>query len=555
MQDAWKLLLELLIALGGALIVGLIFERLGLSWIAGCLVAGVAIGPTALGLIQSGPTVSLIAEIGVALLLFTIGLEFSFKSLKRLGAGLMLGASGGIAICVGLGAAAAAAFGFPWQTGATVGAVISVSSTAVVLRVLKDVSDLDTVHGRRALGVLLVQDVAMVPLVLLVTFLGAGSGNLGAALGGALLKTVGLVVGLVLFISLVMPRLLHEKVVAKNRELPILMGAATCLGATWAAHELKISPALGAFFAGMLLADTKWSDQMRADILPLRTLFVSIFFVSVGLLADIRWIAAQWPVVLASAFLVIAIKTLLYFLALRWVQRGVIESLAAAIAVSQIGEFGFVLAGIGKTGGLVPDDLFQLIVSVTLLTMLATPFIASNAMPLARWVAKRLSRGRKLAKDEREERKANPLVGHHIVIGYGEAGQETARALQASGFQVVVVEMSPRLAREAEEKGFAVVVGDATSHEILERAHMHHAAQACITLPDHHTIRTIVSQIRLASREVVITARSRYTQHAAELDMIGVDKVVDEELMVGREIARAAHDTKETCRLVGANDS
>lgn len=535
-MDEWRLVLELVVALAAALTLGLICERLRISSIVGYLVAGVVVGP-GLGLVRGREEVSLIADIGVALLLFTIGLEFSIRQLRQLGARVLGAAVLSILAIMAVGAAVALAFGQSVAAAVSIGAVLSLGSTAVVLRVLRDRSELDNIHGRRALGVLLVQDIFLVPLVLLVTFLGRSGETIAREVGVAFLNAGFLALVLTAFVSLVVPRLLHEEAVARNRELPILLAVVTCIGATWAAHELGVSPALGAFVAGVLLAENKFADQMRADVMPLRTLFVTVFFVSVGLLADLRWMGSHLGWLVLGTVGVILMKVIVTHLSLRAFLPGIIDSLAAAIALAQVGEFSFVLAQIAYAKGVLSEAMFQGVVGVSLLTLLVTPFLAGNAPKFARGVAKRLLPLRHLARREKESLETRDIHGHVLLIGFGEAGQVAAEGVARRGQKPFVLDMDPRLVRAAEERGWPAQVGDARSNEMLLHVGAHRSHGVIVTVPDYSVARIIVRQVRLLCPEVPLLVRSRYHIHRDELDVAGADVVADEESLVGELLA------------------
>ncbi|QYK53335.1 MAG: cation:proton antiporter [Fimbriimonadaceae bacterium] len=541
MNTGWGMILDLLIALSAALLLGLIFERLKISSIIGYLLAGAAVGQGGFGLVQENEQVKVIAEIGVALLLFTIGLEFSWRSLKRLGSGILFGGAAMVLACVIVFTGVGAAFGLSLQAAFVLGAAGSLSSTAVVMRVLRNRNDLDSVHGKTALGVLLIQDIAVVPLVLAVTFVASGSNRIAQEVTQAIMGAIFLVVVLIIFVSQVVPRLLHEKVVAQNRELPIILAVVTCVGATWAAHELKLSPALGAFFAGMLLADSKFSDQMRSDMLPLRTLFVTIFFVSVGLLADLTWMAMHLHWVLGATIVVLLVKAVATYFALRPFVRGIIEVMATAITLSQIGEFSFVLLSIGEQGGLLTKDVFQLVISTTLVTLVVTPFTVAHALPFARSIAKRIFPARKLARSEREAR-PNVMSGHLVIIGYGEAGQAACSVIASVDWPKLVIDLDPKLVRLAESCGHRAIIGDASSIELLEIAGVPTAKAVIVTISDHTACRMAVSMCKQLAPQVPVISRSRYHIYAEELDMVGADQVVDEEMLVGRRVGKKAVD-------------
>ncbi len=557
-MESWGLILNVLAALSGALLFGLLFERIGLSWVAGCLVAGVIAGPGGLGLVDSNDAVKSIAEIGVALLLFTFGLEFSFKRLIRLGTGILVAGALSVVGIVAITTGLAYALGQDIKSAIMIGMVLSLGSTAIVFRILKDTNQLDSIQGRSALGILLVQDIAVMPLLLAAEFMTEG-GDVTVKLQSTLLNTLFLIIGLIVLSSFVLPRLISEKVIAKNRELPILLAITTAIGATYAAHAIHLAPAVGAFLAGMLLSETKFSDQMRADILPLKTLFITVFFVSIGLLADPKWMASHALLLLGVSLLVTIGKTVTTFALLRPFQPGIIECLAAALALSQVGEFSFVIAEIAHQSDIISQDVFQLLVGVTLITLLATPWVAGKAPSIARRISIWLVPTKKLAQSERMAHPHGEMERHVIVVGYGDAGQAACGELRDSGMSVLVLDLNPKLSRLADEHGYRSLTGDATSSEILEMASVHSAAIAVVAVPDYNAARIIVGQIKLADPYIPIVARARYHSIADDLDIAGADVVVDEEQIVGRRLGKIAMDRisqklEEDCRRLGTGE-
>ena len=533
MGDIWGFILDILVVLGGAALCGLIFERIGLGSVLGYLVAGVIVGPSVLDLVAGGEVINTIAEVGVSLLLFTIGLEFSWRRLVGFGGRAVIGGAISIVSIIAVFTALGLIFGLDWRAALAIGAAASLGSTAIVLRILRAKNDMDSTHGRFAVSILLTQDIALIPLVLIVSFLAKPSGNLAVSIGSAVLNTALLVVGMILVISLVIPRLLDEKVVAKNREIPILIAFTTAVGATWAAHTMGLSPALGAFIAGLLLAEGRFADQMRADALPLRTLFMTVFFVSIGLLADLHWMGDNIGLVLGGTALLIVAKAVITYLSVRPFRVSIVEAMAAAVAVAQVGEFSFVLLASAREGALIDMGLFKLATSVTLLTLFVTPFMTGNAYNIALRIAKTFVPKRKLAQDERLAHKTKERHGHIIVVGFGAAGRAAAMTLMEENETIVVLENNPMLAREAEQCLMSGIVGDATQHTNLERANIESACAVVVAVPDHMAVRAIVSQCKHAAPDVPVIVRSRYHVFADELDVLGADVVLDEEQTVG----------------------
>lgn len=537
MSDGWSLLFELVVTLSAALLMGLLLERLKQSAILGYILAGAIVGPTALGWVQAAEDVKTLSELGVALLLFTIGLEFSWRRLLQLGKIAFLGGSIQVVIVLAVTTGLGLAMKLPLATAVTLGAVVSLASTAVVLRVLKDSSELDTQHGKACIGMLLMQDIAVVPLVMLVTILGGGgsSGGKGSLpIGTLLLNTAMLVAILVAVVTILLPRLLQARAFAKNRELPILTAITVCMASAWGAFAAGLSPALGAFMAGMLLAESRFAEQIRADVFPLKTIFVTLFFASIGLSLNVTFLGQHAGIVALGVLVVMLGKTMLTFVACRPFSPSIVTSIAAAIALSQMGEFSFVLAKIGRTNGLLDDFLFQLVISVSVFTLLLTPLVVTHSSRWGRRLAVRLFNVRKVAQGERSDKRE--LSGHIVVIGFGQAGQSAVRALDGSGHSILCMDIDPAMIDLAKELGHLGRVGDASQSQNLMHARVPEAAGLIVALPDTRLCRMILGHAKRIAPTVPAVARARYHIFADELDLAGADVVVDEEMVVGTRL-------------------
>lgn len=536
-MNGWSLILDLSIALAAATLVGAVLERFRISSVVGYLLAGVLVAP----LLSSPKEISALAEIGVALLLFTIGLEFSFGRLKKLGKVAIWGGLAQVAVVLVVVAGIGQALGYGVRTSIALGAIASLASTAVVLRILRDRSELDAAHGKASLGILLMQDILVVPLVMLVAALGTApaEGGKGSLPWYLLLGyTVALIGGLVVITRLLLPRLFTTQAFARNRDLPTLTSVGTCMAATVASYQAGLSPALGAFLAGMLLADTDFAEQFRSDVNPLRALFVTLFFTSIGMLVNLQFVRDHFALVIGMTVLVMLGKALLTFAAIKPFTPSLITSLATGIVLSQVGEFSFVLAVIADRGGLLSPFVYQLVIAVSVLSLVLTPFLVPHADTLARWFTVRLFPRRMVAGGERRSSNRS-LSGHLIVIGYGEAGQAAARILAEGDDAVMVIDLSPALVRKAREDGLHGMVGDASQNEILVHAGVGRARGILIALPDPHLVKLLLGNLRHLAHDVPIVVRSRYHIHASDLDLAGASVVVDEECLVGQNLGQA----------------
>lgn len=541
--QVWSVLLQVVILLGAALLFGVLFERLKQSAILGYLLAGTLLGPNALNVVHAESGVPIVAELGVSLLLFTIGLEFSLKRLLRLGSIAGGGGSAQVGLTLLMGALVALLAGLHMSTAVAVGAVVALSSTACVLRILNDRSELDSIHGRASLGILLLQDVAVVPLVLLVTMLAGAGGPLSMVVG--LGKAIGLILVLVAAFWWIsnqfLPRLLKAVNLTRDRELLILLAVVLALGSACAAHSLKLSPALGAFIAGIMLAESPYATQVRADVSALRALFVTLFFASVGMLGDPGWIAENIPMVGGIVLLVLLGKGLLVTLVARCFRIPLAHAIATGITLSQIGEFGVVIAGIGQSGGLIEESLLKLLVSATLISLFLTPFLVRIALPVGEKLAGLLhpNSASNTEKSRTEEAKASNLTNHVIVVGFGPAGVQAGEELLRSSINALVIDLRPPNIELARSMGLEAAIGDATNPEVLIHHGVANAKSVVISIPDHKSIVRIVQAVRHLAPDVHIVARSRYHAFSSDLEQAGATVVVNEELQVGRRLAAA----------------
>ncbi len=536
----WTVLFQLLALLGLALLLGMLFERFKQSAILGYLMAGTLLGPGLFNVVDQGSGVPVIAELGVSLLLFAIGLEFSAKRLVKLGAVACIGGALQVTATLGLAFGIGILLGLEARTAIAVGAVVALSSTACVLRILTDRAELDSVHGRTALGILLLQDVAVVPLVLTVSLI-SGDGGL-REMGFDLLKAFGLIVGLVtgflILAKFILPRIMRQLSMARDRELLVLLAALLAIGSACAAHALELSPALGAFLAGMMLAESPFATQIRSDIGGLRIVFITLFFASVGMLGDPVWIAENLPLVLGITALMMFGKALVITIIALCFRIPLQHAVASGIALAQVGEFGVVIAGIAESGELFSEELFRLIVSATLMTLFATPILIRVALPIGRKISSVFHRDEE--GDSHEAPEPNEVGKDFvIVVGYGPSGQRVSERLKEFGASFLVVDMRPHNIDLAKSMGFEAVLGDATSPDFLIHQGISRARAIVITVPDQRACLQMVESVRTLNPNVAIVVRARYHTFTEDLKNAGASVVVDEEYLTGRRLAGA----------------
>ncbi len=545
-MNLWTALLDVLILLLAALLLGAFCERLKQSAILGYLLAGTLLGPHALDLMPSHKAVATIAELGVALLLFTIGLEFSWRRLRSIGPIALGGGTVQVLLTGAIATGACMILGLSGRSALAVGALISLSSTACVLRLLVSRAEIDSVYGRNALGILLLQDIAVVPLVLVVTALGGEGGTSAAQIGWDMCLAAGvaalLVASLYLLLNYVVPLLLRAKEAARNRDLPILLAMVTAVGAAWVSHKLGLSPVLGAFVAGLLLAESPFATQIRADVAPLRTLFVTLFFSSIGMLSNPAWVLEHWALVGAVVAAIILGKAIVVFGVARLFRSPLGHAAATGVCLAQVGEFSFVLAEVSRQSQLIDRHLFELIVAATIGTLFITPFLVALAPRLGRVVGRFGLGGHEAVHflDKASYPRDTEMNGHIVIVGFGPAGQCVADALKKDPrIPIVVVELNANSAATAHSAGLRTYLGDAGRAEVLEHVRVGVAAAVVVTVPDPAAARQIIEQVRSLSPRTPVIARARYHLYYADLVQAGADTVIDEEQRVGLQLASA----------------
>lgn len=537
-MDGWSLLLELVAVLAAAFLFGAVFERIRLGAVVGYLFAGVLVGPSALGVVQSMDVVLGLAELGVALLLFSTGLEFSPARLRKLGRSTLKAGIAQLIVTTSAFTIISFAAGLEIRQALAVGMIVSVSSTAIVIRQLRERAELDASHGKLSLGILLIQDVALIPLVLGMTAL-ASRADVDTSVRPTPVAIAGMIIVLAVLFTRFLPRALRSRAMTTNRELPILLGVVTCAGAAYAAHWMGVSPSLGAFIAGMLLAETSFEHQIRSDIAPLRALFGTVFFASVGMLADLSWIGSHPWLVATAVALLITTKTLSNFVALRPWRFTTTVSIAAALSLGQVGELGFILLQVADRGGLLDRDTAQLLTSVIVISMLLSPLLVVNAPRIARRLARWLVPPRKLAREEMDSRHQH-LSGHFVVAGFGTAGRTATRVLSEAQYQVLIVDLDPKIVRIAPEHGAIAKVGDATQSELLMELDLNNARALILAIPDYRTASMVIAQARQIAPDLPIVVRSRNHPYAEDLQAAGATLVIGEEQLLGRRLGEEA---------------
>jgi CPA2 family monovalent cation:H+ antiporter-2 len=531
------LLRDVVVILGLALAVVYVGQKFGVPTLIGLFLTGLLAGPAGLQLVRGLHEVEVIAEIGVVLLLFTIGLELSLSSILRAGRRLLVSGTVQLLVVLVMTIVAARMLGEPWNTTVLLGLILSASSTAIALRLIQQRGDLDAPYGQASLGILVYQDLMIVPVMLLLPLL-AGTGEaLAPALGVFLLKGAGAVGFLLVAARFVVPRLLEAVVQTQSRELFVITVIAICLAVAWLASVLELPLALGAFLAGLTVSESEYSHQAIADVLPFRELFTAFFFVSIGMLLEPDVLLEQPLLSLVAVVGVISVKMLAGSAAAVALGLPLRSVLLTAVALGQVGEFSFVIAEGGFRLGLIGQARYQWFLAAAVLSMAATPFL----LPLAHKLAERIPAGRRLwgtgpPGDLAVPIDARSLRDHVVIIGYGMNGRNVATACRLAGIDHVVIELNPDHVRTVRELGGRACYGDATQLPVLQQAAVQRARVVIVAISDASTTRRTAKLIRSLSPAGHLIVRTRYVRETEPLVELGAEHVVPEELETSIEI-------------------
>jgi CPA2 family monovalent cation:H+ antiporter-2 len=537
-----------------ALLVGFAAARLRLPPLVGYLVAGVAIGPFTPGFVADAGLAAELAEIGVILLMFGVGLHFSIPDLLRARRIALPGALGQIAVATLIGTCLALWWGWDLTAGIVFGLAMSVASTVVLLRALEQRNELDTENGRIAVGWLIVEDLAMVlALVFLPALAAATRGETISASGLALslaLTTVkiGIFIGLMLIGGRrLVPWILGHIARTGSRELFTLAILAIALGIAYGSAALfDVSFALGAFFAGVVLAETDLSHQAAENSLPLQDAFAVLFFVSVGMLFDPSVLVERPLGLLGVMFVVLIGKSVAAFVIVILFGYALRTALTISASLAQIGEFSFILVGLGVTLGLLPTEGRDLILAGALLSITLNPFAFATIDPIERWVGVRprvaaiLGRFRSATQSSSEQTSHAQLRDHAIIVGYGRVGGVVGRALSTQGLTFIAIDTNRRLVDHVRTKNVAAIFGDATVPGVLEAAGIAHARLLIIASPDGFHSRRILELARLSNPAIAVIVRTHSAEELAYLIGQGVNRAVMGELELALEMTDSA---------------
>ena len=537
MTHSLPLLKDLLLLLLASVPIAFIFNRLQQPSIVGFMVTGVLIGPFGLGLIKDAHDIDVLAELGVALLLFTIGLEFSLRRILEMKRLVLFG--GGLQVVLTILAVTATAFVFGRSIRQAIffGFLFALSSTAIVLKSYIDRAEIDAPHGRAAVGILLFQDLSIVPMMLLIPLLAGQEGfsvsRIAQTLGMAIL-----IVAAIIFTSRkVVPYLLFQIVRLRSPEVFIISIVLLSLGTSWLTSQFGLSLALGAFVAGMVLSESEYSHQIVADILPFRDVFNSLFFISIGMLLSFNAFSSDLLMMLVWVGALIVGKTLLVLAVARLLGFSLRVSLMTALGLAQIGEFSFILSKAGLPAGLLSETDYQRFLAASILSMIATPFLI-KAAPRIGYAMKSVFAPGSLFEPSVEgfDTLEPDLRSHVVIVGYGLNGRNLAKVLRRTDVPYLVLELNAEVVRNARAEGERIVYGDATRKEVLRHVLVEHARIVVLAISDPLATRHTVWLVRQMNPEIQIIVRTRYMAEMPDLRELGANEVIPEEFETSIEI-------------------
>jgi len=515
----------------------MIARRLGLPVILGYLIGGIAVGPFGFGLVGDVEQIRTLAEIGVILLLFTLGLEFSLKTLKKMGKVAVIGGMVQILATTALGLVIGLLLHWPLTEAVFFGFFIALSSTMIVLKLLMERGELDTAHGRVMIGILLVQDLAVVPMMVVLPVI--GEPGWAAELGIAALKAV-LFLGAMFVLGLwVLPRVMRRVAGLRSRELFLLAIFGLCLAVAFASDYFGISLALGAFVAGLLISESDYAHQALAEVIPLRDIFATLFFVSLGMLIDPRFLMDNIGAVSVVVIAIVGGKFIICSLIPWLFGYSAKTTLYVGAGMFQIGEFSFVLAAAALGTGAISKYLYDLTLTSAVITILLTPFAVGGVSILYR----RLSQGERFAKvlagrADPHFSRGLKLSRHVVICGHGQVGKNLGMVLERRGFSYLVIDNDPRVIDAMRTREVPYIYGDASNPEILSRAVLDKAKVLVITFHDPMATEMTVRNALSINPKLDVVARVHFDDEAKTLRTMGVAELVRPEFEAGLEMVR-----------------
>ncbi len=525
------LLTDLVILMAISVPISVLLTRVGLPTVIGFLVTGVIIGPYGFRLVTEIGTVETLSQIGVVLLLFTIGLEFSIARMLNIRREGLFGGGFQVGLTVAIVLAFSIILGHRFSVSLLLGCIIALSSTAIVLKLLTDKGEVNSPQGNLAVGILIFQDLCVVLMVMVIQ-------SVGGAKGGSTLHIIrGLAVSLVAFaaivvvVTYVIPRIFNQVVKLRNREVFILSIALVCMGTAWLTSLFGLSLALGAFIAGLAVSESEYSNQIVAEVIPFRDTFSSLFFISIGMLLDIGYFLSNLPLLILLVAAIIALKVVVIVGVGRVLKYPLRISMVVGLSLAQIGEFSFILIKMGRDFAMLGQGLYQSLLAASIVSMAATPFVYMWASRIAFKVGKYVGGAGAHGGGVKTR-----LANHVIIVGYGVNGRNLARVLKETAVPHLVMDVNINRVRNARSEGHDAHFGDAVHPEVFRNMGVESAKMVVVAISDPISARMIVKNAREMNPAVSILVRTRYIREVEDLYKLGANQVIPEEFETSVEI-------------------
>ena len=508
-----------------------IFNRIQLPSIVGFLIAGIILGPSVLKIITNPEQIEIMAEIGVILLLFSVGLEISLRELIDMRRILLIGGGLQVLVTILISATVIYAIGLEVKLAIFFGMLISLSSTVIVLKLLTEKGEIDAPHGKFSIAISIFQDLAIVPMFLLTDLLGTSDKVSFGEVSVRLLTAFSAVAAIIFAAKYLSPHILYRLAKLRMKEIFTVGVILLILGTAYFTHSMGLSFALGAFIAGLIFSESEYSHQIVADTLPLRDAFNSLFFVSVGLLLNLTFVVENPLVVLVSSLGVVFLKAVVIFFVVILLKYPVRIAVLVGIGLAQVGEFSFILGEYGLRLNLIPPELFNIIISSTIITMILTPFLFKVAPRIA-------GKSGKLDQRKSKEKLTEDVQNHVIIAGFGLNGRNLAHVLKEAGIKYVIIEMNPDTVKKEKLKGENIIYGDIGNYEVLKTALIINAKILVIAISDRSTSRRSVKLAKQLNPNIYIIVRTRFMRDTDELVKLGANMVIPEEFETSIQIFR-----------------
>ncbi len=518
-----------------SIIIVYVFNRLKLPPMLGYFIAGAIIGPNGFKFIDDYSTVELLSEMGVIFLLFIIGIEFSLTKLFKIKKVIFLGGSIQVFGTILITTIICIYLGFDLSTAIFIGFLLSLSSTVVVMKLLQLYGQNDSPHGRYALGILIFQDIMVVPMLLFLPILAGIDNNITQTLTETVIKLVAIVVFVIISAKWVVPFIFEQITQTRIKELFLLTTILLCLAIVGIFELMELSIAIGAFIAGLIVSESEFNQEAIANITPFRDVFSGFFFVSIGMLLNLNFLIDNWALILILVFGVIIIKTIITTLASLLSDASIRTSVHTGLILFHLAEFSFVISIAGMQLGLIDDDLYQKFLGVSILTIAIVPFIFQYAPSIAQSISCRKIFRRYSNRIDFEEIKSN-LDNHIIIIGFGINGRNVAMAAKIAGIPYIVLEMNPMTVKQEKLQGEPIYYADASNREILEHCRIDKARILVIAISDPLSSERITALAKKINPNIYIIVRTRYVGEMQSLYKVGADEVIPEEFETSIEI-------------------